>query len=146
VVAKVRNTGRRTLEISGTVMLSKGPGGSRAGPFAAKLGAPLAPGDSRRVTVRLDRRLPRGPWRARLRLKTRLIHRVAVATITFPRRAAAAKPPTAKVDSGGSRRVILVAILFALLAVAAHFGRAFRHRGSGQGSDTPIASGKLAGS
>jgi hypothetical protein len=86
VVAKVHNSGKRTIAISGNLTLSNGPGGVRAGPFPVKLVVPLAPGSTRAVTVRLDKQLPRGPWRAQLRLKGRLIQRVAVATITFPRR------------------------------------------------------------
>jgi hypothetical protein len=86
VVARIHNTGKRTIAIGGNLTLSKGPGGVRAGPFAAKLVMPLTPGSTRTMTVRLDRQLPRGPWRAQLRLKSRLIQRVAVATITFPRR------------------------------------------------------------
>ena len=86
VVATVQNRGQRTIAISGTLTLSEGPGGVRAGPFSVKVGVPLAPRASRPVTVRLDRRLPRGPWRAEMRLQGRLVRRVAVATITFPRR------------------------------------------------------------
>jgi hypothetical protein len=86
VVAKIHNSGKRTIAISGNLTLSNGPGGVRAGPFPVKLVVPLAPGSTRAVTVRLDKQLPRGPWRAQLRLKTRLIQRVAVATLTFPRR------------------------------------------------------------
>jgi hypothetical protein len=86
VVARVHNSGQRTIAISGNLTLSKGPGGVRAGPFAVKLVVPLAPGSTRAVTVRLDKQLPRGPWRAQMRLKSRLIQRVAVATIVFPRR------------------------------------------------------------
>jgi len=86
VVAKVHNSGKRTIALSGNLTLSNGPGGVRAGPFPVKLVVPLAPGSTRAVTVRLDKQLPRGPWRAQMRLKGRLIQRVAVATITFPRR------------------------------------------------------------
>jgi hypothetical protein len=86
VVARIRNSGKRTIAISGSLTLSNGPGGVRAGPFAARLVMPLTPGSTRAVTVRLDKQLPRGPWRAQLRLKSRLTQRVAVATITFPRR------------------------------------------------------------
>ncbi|MDP9303193.1 MAG: peptidase [Actinomycetota bacterium] len=85
VVARIHNSGQRTIDISGSLTLSNGPGGVRAGPFAVKLGAPLGPGSSKSVTVWLDKRLPRGPWRAQLRLQGRSIHRVAVATLTFPR-------------------------------------------------------------
>jgi len=86
VVARILNSGQRTIAISGTLTLSNGPGGVRAGPFPVKLGAPLAPGSSRALSVRLDKRLPSGPWRAEMRLRGRLSQRVAVATITFPRR------------------------------------------------------------
>jgi hypothetical protein len=85
VVAKIHNSGQRTIAISGNLTLSKGPGGVRAGPFPVKLVVPLPPGVSRSMTVRLDRRLPRGPWRAELRLRGRLLQRVGVTTITFPR-------------------------------------------------------------
>jgi hypothetical protein len=85
VVARIHNSGRRTIAISGNLTLSNGPGGVRAGPFPVKLIVPLTPGSSRSVTVRLDKRLPRGPWRAEMRLRGRLLLRVAVATITFPR-------------------------------------------------------------
>jgi hypothetical protein len=85
VVARIHNSGRRTIAISGNLTLSNGPGGVRAGPFPVKLVVPLTPGSSRSVTVRLDKRLPLGPWRAEMRLRGRLLQRVAVATITFPR-------------------------------------------------------------
>jgi hypothetical protein len=85
VIAKIHNSGQRTIAISGNLTLSNGPGGVRAGPFPVKLVVPLPPGVSRSVTVRLDRRLPRGPWRAELRLRGRLLQRVGVTTITFPR-------------------------------------------------------------
>jgi hypothetical protein len=86
VVARIHNSGPRTIAISGNLTLSNGPGGVRAGPFPVTLALPLAPGSSKSVTVRFDKQLPRGPWRAQLRLKGRSIVRVAVATITFPRR------------------------------------------------------------
>jgi hypothetical protein len=118
VVAKIHNSGQRTLDISGNLTLSKGPGGLRAGPFQVKLARALAPNDSASVTVRLDKRLPRGPWRAQMKLRSGLLQRVAVATITFPRHAGAANPPTARVDAAGSRYLIRVVILLVLLAVA----------------------------
>jgi hypothetical protein len=117
VVATIHNSGKRTLDIRGNLTLSKGPGGLRAGPFPVDLGALLAPGDSTSATVRLDRRLPRGPWRAQMRLTDGLIHRVAEATIRFPRHAGAAQP---RVDSGGSRLPAVVGlVLLVLLAGAA---------------------------
>jgi hypothetical protein len=122
VVAKIRNSGGRTLDITGTLTLSKGPAGLRAGPFPVKLGMNLAPGRSEQATARLDKRLPRGPWRAQLRLRSGLIHRMAVTTITFPlRQAAAPAPLAAKAPSRGSRGSILLAagVLGILLAAGA---------------------------
>jgi hypothetical protein len=118
VSAKLRNSGQRTLDISGNLTLSKGPGGLRAGPFPVKLGTALAPGYKRLVTVPLDKRLPRGPWRAQMRLRSGLIQRVATATIKFPRHTLTAKPQTAKLAPVGYRRLILVIALLALAACA----------------------------
>ncbi len=133
VIAKVRNSGRRTLDISGTLALSGGPGGLRAGPFPVKLRTALAPGRSDQVTVRLDRRLPRGPWRARMRLRSGTVQRVAVANLTFPRVASAAKPPLARGNPPGSHYLVL-AILGVLLSIGAlvllRFRRALWGRGN----------------
>jgi hypothetical protein len=114
VVARIRNSGRRTLDISGTLALSRGPGGLRAGPFHVAPATALAPGDSERVTVVLDKRLPRGPWHAHMALRSGPIERTAVATLKFPRHIAIAKP------AGSSRRLILgVMIILVSLAVVA---------------------------
>ena len=113
VVANVRNSGRRTLDIRGNLTLSRGPGGLRAGPFPVTLRAALVPGGSEFARVRLDRRLPRGPWRAELRLTSGQVHREAAATISFPRNVVPATPPA----SDPLIRAGL--ILFGLLAIAA---------------------------
>ena len=114
VAAKVYNSGRRTLDITGELTLSKGPGGLRAGPLPVKLGTALAPGNSELVSVRLDKRLPRGPWHAQLRLRSGFLQRGAAATLTFPRQAGPANIVPAR-----SRHVILVVILLVLLSIAA---------------------------
>ena len=116
VIAKVRNSGGRTLDISGTLTLSEGPGGLRAGPFPVKLRTALAPGNSDRLTVRLDKQLPRGPWRARLRLRSGSVQRVAVGRLTFPRLASAAKPPAARSAPPGSHHLVSV-LLGVLLSI-----------------------------
>ena len=130
VVATIHNSGQRTIDITGNLTLDKGPGGLQAGPFPVKLASALGPDDSTKVTVRLDKQLPRGPWRARLTLRTGVIQRAAVATITFP---ALAKPAIAKVAPAESSHLILVAAaLLGLLAVTAlllvFFRRARRRR------------------
>jgi hypothetical protein len=111
VVAEVHNSGRRTLEISGSLTLSNGPGGLGAGPFPVKLGPALAPGASEPATVRLDTRLPRGPWRVHIRLRSGVTQRAVAATITFPR---AVPPP-------GSRHLIPVAAGLLVLLMGAAF-------------------------
>jgi hypothetical protein len=111
VVADIRNTGQRALNISGSLALSNGPDGVRTGLLPVTLAAPLAPGVSERVTVRLDKRLPAGPWRAQMRLRSGLTRRAAAATITFPSATTAATgPPMALLVTTG---------LLVLLAVAA---------------------------
>lgn len=120
VTSTIRNSGRRTLDIAGSLTLSRGPGRLRAGPFGAKLRTALAPGDAQAVTVRLDERLPRGPWHARLRLSGGRIERTAVATITFPRRAESARRPTATAVPAGHRMLLAVVItLLVSLSVGA---------------------------
>lgn len=84
VVARVRNTGGRALVISGSLRLSDGPGGLRAGPFSAADSVTLVPGDTAPVTVTLDQRLPNGPWHVRLTLKSGMITRTVEARLTFP--------------------------------------------------------------
>ena len=115
VVATVRNTGHSTLDVSGTLTLSQGPGGLAAGPFPVKVGTVLPPGESEPVTVLLSSALPRGPWRADLRLASGITERSVVATITFPL-GAAAKSPTA---AGFPTLMVAVILLLLLLALAA---------------------------
>jgi hypothetical protein len=84
VLATVHNTGGRALDMNGTLQLLAGPGGLSAGPFPATLGITLAIGDTEPVTIALDKRIPAGPWDARITLYSGLLERSARATITFP--------------------------------------------------------------
>jgi hypothetical protein len=129
VVADIHNSGRHTLEISGSLTLSKGPGGIRAGPFPITLATTLAPNDSEPATVRLDKQLPRGPWHAHLRLSSGSIQREAEATITFP-----------EVAHRGSHHPILLIILsLVLLTAAAATFLLFRRNRWGRGDFEPAA-------
>jgi hypothetical protein len=111
LVARVRNNGRRTLDITGSLTLSDGPGGLRAGPFAVALGTTLPPGQSEPAIVTFDKRLPSGPWRAQLLLRSGFVDRSSVATITFP-------PANSVTNKSKSDHLILAAsVLLALLAV-----------------------------
>jgi hypothetical protein len=113
VVAEIRNSGRRTLEVGGYLTLANGPGGLRAGPFPVKLRTALAPNQAELATVRLDDRLPRGPWHAHLVLNSGRIHHEATATIRFPRESSAARPAVAY------QHLMLVVSLTLLFLIAA---------------------------
>jgi hypothetical protein len=54
VTAQVGNTGGRALDLSGQLTLTGAPGALSAGPFAARLGTTIAPGQSEPVTIPLD--------------------------------------------------------------------------------------------
>ncbi len=85
IIAQLRNTGERALEMTGTLELADGPAGLQAaGPYPVPPGTSLLPGDTGGVTVTLDGRLPDGPWEARLRLRSGRVEHTATATITFP--------------------------------------------------------------
>jgi hypothetical protein len=111
VVATVRNSGRRTLDIGGTLTLSHDPGGLRAGPFQVKLPAPLAPSGSETATVQLDTRLPRGPWRASIRLTSGALTRTSAANLTFSRLSGGVT------GSGQPSRLMMIAVALLALAV-----------------------------
>jgi hypothetical protein len=116
VIATVHNTGGRALDMSGTLQLTSGPGGLRAGPFRANLGVSLAIGDTEPVTIALDKRLPAGPWDALVTLHSGLTTGSARATITFPT-AAGSTPPY----------IAIVILAIALLAIVTVL-RAIRRR------------------
>ncbi|MDX6515362.1 MAG: hypothetical protein QOH73_1028 [Gaiellaceae bacterium] len=109
VVTQIRNDGLRTISVTGTLTLTGGPGGLRAGPFPIRLRTSLAPGRSASPAVELDARLPQGPWRARVALESESVQHSASATLTFPGQAGAA--------AGSSRT--LIAVLAVLLVLAA---------------------------
>ena len=90
VTAVVDNTGGRAIDLSGTLRLSKGPGGTSAGPFQAQQIVTLAPGQSMPVTFRVPRSLPVGPWLAKIKLVSGLNVETASATIEFDNHAVAA--------------------------------------------------------
>ncbi|GHE26673.1 hypothetical protein GCM10017673_30760 [Streptosporangium violaceochromogenes] len=108
VLARVRNTGGRALDLSGDLRLTEGPGGVRAGPFGVVLGTTLAPGGSDDVTVPLDDGVPDGPWQALLRLRSGTARHAARATILFPHDAGTAAAVPAETDT---RQTVLAAAL-----------------------------------
>ena len=113
VVASVRNTGGRALDMSGALTLLDGPGGLQAGPFPATLGSTLAIDAVGQVTIVLDERVPDGPWSAELTLRSGLLERNAKGTLTFPRLAAASTVPATTERAGWLRPA--AGLVFALL-------------------------------
>jgi hypothetical protein len=83
VTVQARNTGGRALDINGTLTLSGGPGGLRAGPFPLTTVATIAPGQSAPVAFALSAGIPDGPWHALVRLRSGLVVRAEHATINF---------------------------------------------------------------
>lgn len=84
VIASVRNTGGRALDLSGSLELLEGPAGLRAGPFPAELGSTLAIGTTGSVKIELGAEIPSGPWTATVVLRSGLVERSARAVLSFP--------------------------------------------------------------
>ena len=115
ISASVHNTGGRALDMSGSLLLTGGPGGLNAGPFTAELGSTLAIGDTQPVTITLDEQLPAGPWDVAITLKSGLTERHAEATVTFPEKGAA--DPVATIDDAPGRWWLAPAALGVLAVV-----------------------------
>jgi hypothetical protein len=117
VLARVRNTGARALDMTGTLMLEDGPGSLSAGPFPVWLGTTVGPGYTAPVAVYLDKEIPNGPWTAWLTLSSGRVERTATATITFPDSGMGAPVP---VNSEGVAMPVLVGAAggMALIAIA----------------------------
>ena len=116
VLAAVRNTGGRALDMNGTLRLRDGPGGLNAGPYPADLGVSLAIGDTETVRIVLDNRLPAGPWHAQLNLRSGLLSRNARATITFPAAEASSSWPHLVIIALLGLIGLLVAVTAVLIA------------------------------
>jgi hypothetical protein len=132
VLATVHNTGGRALDMNGTLQLLDGPGGLSAGPFPATLGITLAIGDTEPVSIALDKRLPAGPWDARITLHSGLLERSAQAAITFPD-AGAAPPVNTTSTRPGWLYPAIAALVVLALGIAALFV-ALRRRRSRRGA------------
>jgi hypothetical protein len=116
VLAQVTNIGKRAIDLTGSLKLTKGPGGLSAGPFPAQLGTTLAPGQSEPVTIPLDKALPAGPWLATLDMKSGLVKRRAQATILFPTaEGTKAAPVAAKSLPLTKNRDVIIPIAIVLL-------------------------------
>ncbi|WP_207914069.1 hypothetical protein [Micromonospora sp. KC213] len=123
VTAEVRNTGRRALDLAGELWLTDGPGGLSVGPVKAEART-LPLGGTAVVRVHLDRRLPDGPWAAKLALASGWTKRTVTGAVSFgaaPAAAAAGKDRTDQVLAGG---LVTSGLVLALFAVYVHRRRA----------------------
>jgi len=110
LAATVRNTGGRAIDLSGELRLANGPGGLSAGPFPAKLGTTLGLGQAAPVVVPLDPAIPRGPWDARIVLRSGTTEREATARVTFPEAAATSAEPVKPQPGSGGTSVLPLAL------------------------------------
>ena len=95
VLARIRNTGPRALELSGDLSLAEPATRLTAGPFAASLGTTLAPGDTEPVTVVLPAAITGGPWTATLTARSGTLTRRAEGVLSFPDRSGTVLAPVA---------------------------------------------------
>lgn len=98
IVADVHNTGGRALDLAGSVQLTGGPGGLKAGPFPIDLGVTLAIGTTEPVTAVFDHSLPSGPWQVVITLHSGLVEHSARASIVFPN--SGSNAPVRTISSG----------------------------------------------
>ena len=119
VRARVHNTGRRALDLSGYLTLDGGPRGRAPVRLPAGRGTTLAPGHTAFVVVVLDRGLSAGPWTARLVLESGRVRDDATAALTFPlvrggwgpaTSTAAEFPVRLALASGGLAILVLLAV------------------------------------
>ena len=89
----MHNTGGRAIDMTGQLTLRDGPGGQTGGPYPARLGTTLAPGQTEPVLVPIDAVVADGPWTAQLTLKSGLLERRVKAQLTFPAAAGTAAAP-----------------------------------------------------
>lgn len=143
---EVVNAGGRALDVTGSAMLTGGPGGTTAGPFTTPRGPTIAPGRTGVLVIPVPDDLPDGTWTAELTLRSGLLERTARAAVSWsdPALAATDLEPTGADDGradldvqtagpgvgdfGRSAIALLAAAL--ILAVLAATLRAGRRRAS----------------
>ena len=120
--AEIRNTGARALDMTGSVALTNGPGGVRAGPFPIAGGTTIGIRQSGAVTAALDPRLPDGPWTATVTLQSGTVKKTKTVRISFPPEpvgvSVGGEPPSRLpwFLIGGALALALLVLLLALLA------------------------------
>jgi hypothetical protein len=140
VHASIRNTGGRALDLTGSLTLTKGPGGLSAGPFAVTLGTTLGIHQTEPVSIALDKQIPDGPWLATLTATSDTTRHSARATLTFPSApgTGAAVPASAVHNSTGSGMLFWMGIAGILLTLVMLFWYVWRRR---RGEREPASAG-----
>jgi hypothetical protein len=135
ITAAVRNLGERAVDLNGTLDLRDGPGGVSAGPFSVASGVTLTPHGTGAVIVALDPRLPDGPWKAKLTLRSGPVVRTGTATVTLT-----------SVKAAGSRTLLYAAAAgaIALAACVLALVRRRRHQRNGRKPATATANDGMA--
>ncbi|WP_327327802.1 peptidase [Streptomyces sp. NBC_01210] len=131
VAAVVRNLGRRAMDVmSGQLTLKGGPGGVSAGPFRIPPGTTFAGYQTGTITIPLEPRLPDGPWKAQLELRSGPALRSATATLmlSMPK-----KPTSHKLwyPIGAAAALVLIALVTTVLLLLR------RRRRNREAPDTP---------
>lgn len=84
LAVQATNTGQRAVDLTGSLMLTDGPAGSRAGPFELTQTVTLAPGQAGSLVVQLPAELPIGPWLAEITARSGPVSHSASARVMFP--------------------------------------------------------------
>ncbi|MEH1098695.1 hypothetical protein [Micromonospora sp. CPCC 205561] len=127
LTAQVANTGKRALDLDGTLSLTDGPDGLGTGPF--KVDAPtLAIGATTNLAVPVGQHLPNGPWTAELKLASGWTRRNATARVTFT--LPGATNPTSDGDGSGAVLVGGLATSALVLVLLVSYARRQRRLGN----------------
>jgi hypothetical protein len=110
IVVRVRDTGQRAVDITGTARLDHGPGGSATGPVRSPQTLTLAPGQDGDVTFTPPRGLPAARWLARITLVSGFTTRAVTASLRLG-------PKLAPQPSKGVPAMTWVAAVLVALAV-----------------------------
>jgi hypothetical protein len=113
VEAMVRNVGPRSVDLTGRLELSDGPGGLSAQPYPTGPIFTVDPGERQAVLVPLDPALPAGEWDARMTLQSGPTERTGEARLELPSRPGTDGPTVALVDGPTSPwpSVVFTAVL-----------------------------------
>ena len=125
IVAHADNTGGRAVDLSGSVRLTAGPGGTSAGPFSAR-GVTLAPGQSGNVTFAPPKSLPNGPWQASVSLVSGITTVTATGSVQFAG-IIVAPPPAGGLSLMDWLGIALAAVVIAAALVLARSAARRRH-------------------